>query len=822
MRRLKDKLKDWYWEFAPNRSGKWSLSPNWLDEVMSICECEEHIQSFNSLPDNKKKATLAFWGPSQSGKSTFFSYYVDKEDPNNNFRVLPKESALTWDPEHSPVVFSGERKKYPDTTIFNPTNGGDDASGVVTRFYAPAEESEVDAQFPAEIILAPETLILQSLALGYSLLADNKLEISDITDKIASYTPSDTGTIDQKAFSLLRTLCNVCESTKTLFGRFDVFINDSEHKLRNQILKSTELNSSYENAKAFAAFLLWNENPDFTRVWKNIETFRNSLPLSENDSIFASMKVASCIENISGATDTPTGNILYRKEGSRLLLFDRSECTNIQGQMVDTLVPELANGFAYLQALVGEMRIPLKNNPSTPQSELLFQLLQKMDILDIPGTTNKSSHSLKADMENAQREDGRPIPKDLLLLTKVYKLGKTLAFIHGQSEKRTIDAFMIFIKFGQDGGLKLPDVLNGGIKAWLKAFGEPTDFNRRPNLKLYINLSCFSMAIENHRSSTGYSEWVNSLKGLCFSDKDYADYFFSSIKFFPFQGQWADSFAQSYITDESAFSKYCINDKSRESFDAMCQDGVGTDYIIQRLGREVNYTKRQEIYQRLHQTNREKLNRLILQALPADRGNETALRRSLLRDVSRQIDSLDRAKLMGQVKEVFNVSELILQPLPAISTQTPDGDLELYVNAQIADWINWQNERWEKNPGNRLIPSDNGNIRRFFEVISSIELGNLVELMRSYFSYLDSRPHARTPARHYFAMMLANMFLFGSIERPRPSEPYKSPAGMLTEPFKERIKYLIENTPGAGERPPFAGDDELQQIYKDLQNQEQR
>ena len=68
-------------------------------------------------------------------------------------------------------------------------------------------------------------------------------------------------------------------------------------------------------------------------------------------------------------------------------------------------------------------------------------------------------------------------------------------------------------------------------------------------------------------------------------------------------------------------------------------------------------------------------------------------------------------------------------------------------------------------------------------------------------------------------MMLANMFLFGSIERPCRS--YISPAEMLTGPFKDRIEYLISHIPGADQRPDFDGDFELQTIYRDLQKQEQ-
>ena len=113
---------DWYWQAGVQRAGEYDLSGAWLDQLYQLRDAALAVEAASAAG----RPCMALWGPSQSGKSTLLSRYLDAPPDANAV------SALQWDPE-APVAFVGRPDK-PDCVHLNPYNQQRDASGCVTRF----------------------------------------------------------------------------------------------------------------------------------------------------------------------------------------------------------------------------------------------------------------------------------------------------------------------------------------------------------------------------------------------------------------------------------------------------------------------------------------------------------------------------------------------------------------------------------------------------------------------------------------------------------------------------------------------------------------
>jgi polynucleotide 5'-kinase involved in rRNA processing len=83
-------IVDWYWNHGVARQGNFTLSrAEWLDKAYDIAERQEQLDCIGG--PEAPRPTLAVWGPSQSGKSTLLSRYLDlgKSDQGS--------PCLTWD-----------------------------------------------------------------------------------------------------------------------------------------------------------------------------------------------------------------------------------------------------------------------------------------------------------------------------------------------------------------------------------------------------------------------------------------------------------------------------------------------------------------------------------------------------------------------------------------------------------------------------------------------------------------------------------------------------------------------------------------------------
>src|SRR5687767_10050324 len=117
-------LIDWFWAIGCRRQGRYALGTGtWLDRLYALRGSAKQIV----VAQNAGNRCIALWGPSQAGKSTLLSAYLDAK-PSNGF-----ESALQWDADE-PVVFVGRPNTPANCIQLNPFNQGTDASGCASRF----------------------------------------------------------------------------------------------------------------------------------------------------------------------------------------------------------------------------------------------------------------------------------------------------------------------------------------------------------------------------------------------------------------------------------------------------------------------------------------------------------------------------------------------------------------------------------------------------------------------------------------------------------------------------------------------------------------
>ena len=153
-------LLDWYWLKGAQRTGEFDLGGAWLDQLYQVHDAALAVEAAQA----SGRPCLALWGPSQSGKSTLLSRYLDT--PSQPQAV----SALQWDPQ-TPVAFVGRPDRL-GCVHLNPYNQQRDASGCVTRFTLRREVP--DARHPVELKLASEEQLLHALAAGYVMECDTR------------------------------------------------------------------------------------------------------------------------------------------------------------------------------------------------------------------------------------------------------------------------------------------------------------------------------------------------------------------------------------------------------------------------------------------------------------------------------------------------------------------------------------------------------------------------------------------------------------------------------------------------------------------------
>jgi len=454
------RLIEWYWTTGAKRRARYALDATWIADVHEQAAIVDAL----AHSGHATRRTLAVWGPSQSGKSTLLSYFLDSRDPAH------PASAIDWG--SAGWRFSAS-KDFPGAPHFNPENSGNDASSCVTRFTLAETVSYPD--YPIEIARASRRQILQALAAGY--LSECKLRPEqkpqrfwDATSLREELRVGD-GVPDRRAYELILDAAVVVD--RLLDDASNRYVNLSadnawKKELRRAVLGARGLAASTEAAERFVFGLLWDGHDSLNRLASEIESFRLRLDsLFGGRRVYASLDFASMILDMS-AYQTLTRKGEFSPEKSDTLNRLMTSCRYaIQGDAV--FIGTGASGgrplfdgsrtFGLLQALVWELRAPL----SAPTLRALggreaLQLLETFDLLDIPGVARPEIGAVDTllDLEN-------PDIDPEILFTRVIKRGKTATIINHYAEEMRIDAVLLLNKAVNP--WSKPRQLTEGVKA---------------------------------------------------------------------------------------------------------------------------------------------------------------------------------------------------------------------------------------------------------------------------------------------------------------------------------------------------------------------
>lgn len=793
-------MMEWYWEYGVERK-EYTIQPAGL---YTLNEVWERQRAIGKACDGKP--CVAFWGPSQSGKSTLLSYYIDGDDPDG------ADSALSWGSRNVRFSPDQEGRTKANTTVFNPQNGRNDASGLVTRFYMPVDDRDVDEEFPISLIPASRKQVLHALAVGYRKECKNASEtISavDIERKIVEKSGVGSVTLDRESFLFVSDLCDVCKILSATDTFFKTYGNED---FRSKAIQS-KYASNIDEAWGLAGLLLWDGNEVMTRLAKKIISFSKER-LGGCNEIMVSVEAAAKLEDISSLSRTTSemSGLSLVNEGGQLKIGKGTTLSSAE--------------FGLLQACVGEMRVPLRKT----KSNVFNDFLMKHDLLDIPGAANHATGSDVGDSNLVDLTSGDP-DLEKKILVKVYKTGKTLSVVYGQAENCSVDSFVVFVPLRREGGVSRPKVIEEGIRAWLAPYMEcgSDAFATRPPLSLYINISLFSgeLAKELANQRNGLAN-VTDLR-LAFADKKCVDYFFTTNKFMPcnlspqlrakFEDD--DDFARAYLSDEFG----------GRSWNALFDDPekLGTDFMFKVLN-GVNSTKRLAKYEDISKYDITRVLSAVADARPQDMDATERRQRNVLEYLLSQLEEIvslpdqtrEKDMAVSFIKCIFDVDYSLLDSIPTRPSRKSDEEIGHYINSQMQKWIaNRTLVVSSTIEARRMLNDPVADAQPLLEALTC-HSDDIVEIFKSTFSFVVNSDIARE-ARGPFALMLSNVFATGEVGIARRADVQNAvpiegivSADLMIEWFANRVRNLLDHGINPSKRPSLEGDLEIDALANQL------
>ncbi len=497
-----NRLYDWYWSYGIKRQGKYAVGLPWLDRITNLIERNAAIANERARNLGKSKGCLAIWGPSQAGKSTLLSSYIDGDDSGDG-----STSALSW-PGGAKARFTPKNaevtEKNSKTIIFNPYNMGSDASGIATR-YTVREAHEIPyPKVPCILQLATEAQIMHAIAAGYLYECDPK----NAQGAFVSWDPPQLDSLvmelpevgkdripSQEAFAVLRDAFYTVEAMiQAREKRFtNLTVSPDWTKLRESLLEKRRLICSPENAQIFARKLLWDNHPALNSLYDNITSkikqLKNSWGKRE---IHCSLDAAAVLLDINsfrtysdpakGAASPQT----MKKVGSFnwAISGDNIEVT------VGSTVPSMdiaASAFGLFQASIGEIVVPLLKSRLKERAKHFASFISHNDLLDFPGVPQQGSAA-----EDAQINIQELSSTNAELFTRLFKRGKTISMVASRAKELSIDSFLLLVR--SDTTIAKPDLLNAGVEQWHKFFEGASHGGPFP---IHVNLTFFSSVVND-------------------------------------------------------------------------------------------------------------------------------------------------------------------------------------------------------------------------------------------------------------------------------------------------------------------------------------
>jgi hypothetical protein len=427
-------LTDWYWALGRKRQGVYELpAPGWVNQLYSLLKESQAVDEALSQP----RPAMAIWGPSQTGKSTLISAYIDGHAAlTDDEAKAGVGTGLHWEGGNpfyfmAPLVSDvNSLPWYLPRKVLNPYNKGMDGSSCLSRFVpgtldgAAGTMKVLHPQYPVEMKMVTPRDLWHALARGYSTECygprkgdTTKWDLDLFRRQYKAFVrthPAPKGALDRDAYETMHDFCEVisdlAESDDPMFRGLGLDSSALESELR-ALLEESAFLASREAALDFAAQILWDGYEPLSNLYRTMaDTYLRHLG---KDGIWTGKKVYCSLEatalflnmgacNISFAPmpDNPRapeailktliGKLGWREENGAVFIACED---SMPARLAAT--PE---DFCIFQGLVWELVIPInvanlsaRPFPEAPERPNAFKdYLMDADILDFPGVGNET------------------------------------------------------------------------------------------------------------------------------------------------------------------------------------------------------------------------------------------------------------------------------------------------------------------------------------------------------------------------------------------------------------------------------------------------
>ncbi len=533
-------LKSWYWEDGAQRNGEYELGiQDWAQTLYRATE----LAGIHSEANKPRRPAMAVWGPSQTGKSTLVSRYMDEKaqkDPAAG--EIGSGSALHW-PGGQPALFfkpaslSEEDAYAKETVILNPFNSGLDASACLTRFVVGQIEGGSGPAFvhtpafPVTVELVKVEDLWQAIARGYdSQCLGPEPKISDGSGhkpsrlppiwtvdkfkkaffKFLEGAPPKNRLVSREAFEHLFSFCNIIDDFlfadvpryRELKGDTESGWQDIRKSLLSPIVEHPRRGTipnlllyDLRAAEDFTAVILWDGYEVLTDYFREMSgKLRRWRDTWGDKPLRCSIEVAALLLDMETYAlflkqpDIPKEQRIHNVV-PRIKFEESNSAVHIGLDLGDTFLEDQED-IGVFQGLVWELIVPL--NPQNLPDSAFKSFIEVSDLLDFPGVErggrategNRIDLDILADNRRRgnlrSRGEGDSQKNDpFQFFVRILKRGKTSTIVSTYAKRLTIDGFSIFMDLDKD--KPNGDELITGTYTWWRN-RVPDYFNRHRNL----------------------------------------------------------------------------------------------------------------------------------------------------------------------------------------------------------------------------------------------------------------------------------------------------------------------------------------------------
>jgi hypothetical protein len=425
-------LIDWYWNWGCKRSGSYALpASGWLNQLYTAGKNASAV--VEAL--GQERPSMAIWGPSQTGKSTLISAYMDgptgiPESEEN----AGLGTGLHWQGGRgfyfmAPMVDNPDKLPWFMTRlVLNPFNRGMDGSSCLSRFTPGSLDGRpgtVKVRFPAypvEMKMVTPMDLMHAIARGYSTECSGPsqgdpthLSLRIFNERLENFLRKALATKappSREAYEMLHDFCEVVvdlsESDDKNFKSLGANKNELLSSLK-ALYDKPALTQSVSNVVAFAATVLWDGYEPLTEFFqKMVDAYNHAYGRNgawKGKKVFCSLEATALFLNMGACSicyapmpDSPRApEAILKTLIAKLGWREQDGCIVIACEEgLPNRLSETAEQFSIYQGLVWELVIPVNLDnlldhpfPSAPERTNAFKdFLREADMLDFPGVGN--------------------------------------------------------------------------------------------------------------------------------------------------------------------------------------------------------------------------------------------------------------------------------------------------------------------------------------------------------------------------------------------------------------------------------------------------